>query len=202
MQGAAGRSRQPRPGLSHAFLPGPRIHGVGGGAPPGRRAASGLQLPESGCHWRRQRGCRDRPGHWGHSLTGGAGLCARPSARRWTMPCPRILSTSRFYKMTLRVRRVKVPPEELDLQLKTTAPALPWGGGWVPRPGAQHFAPLLKSCSIPGGPFYGVLPIATVRQSRLVSSLKPSCCCCFGAMPLALEMERKRTPSQWPKSFL
>lgn len=107
-----------------------------------------------------------------------------------------------FIEMTLRVRRVKVPPEELDLQLKTTAPALPWGGGWVPRPGAQHFAPLLKSCSIPGGPFYGVLPIATVRQSRLVSSLKPSCCCCFGAMPLALEMERKRTPSQWPKSFL
>lgn len=34
------------------------------------------------------------------------------------MPCPRILSTSRFYKMTLRVRRVKVPPEELDLSLK------------------------------------------------------------------------------------
>ena len=76
------------------------------------------------------------------------------------------------------------------------------GGRWVPHPGAHHFAPLLQPCSIPGGPCYGVLPIATVRQSPLVSSLKPLCCCCFSAVPLALEIDGKGTLlSLWPQQL-
>ena len=162
-----------------SLLPGAKSTGWDGGQQRGHIGASlslGLQLP--GCHYR------------DHSLAGGLSLWARPSARQIANTLPfhpcyiPILQT-----VALRARAGEVPPT-----LSSSKPRpQPLCHGWLPHPGAPHFDPLLKSCSIQGGPFCGALTTSTVRESPCMSSLRPLRC--FSTMSLALELECKGTLS-------
>lgn len=131
----AGRFQQPpAPALaapSPAFLPELRIPRAGdGGGTVGAASSLGLQ----GHHWK------------DHSLAADMGLWARPSTRQMTNALPLNPHHSPILQTrTLRVRLGKVPPTPSSSR---PLPQPFHHGGWLPHPGAHHFAPFLKSCPI------------------------------------------------------
>lgn len=136
----AGRFQQPPAPASAtpspAFLPELRIPRGWGVGTVGAASSLGLQG-----HHRK-----------GHSLAGDAGLCTRQMTN--TLPFHPHYSPI-LQTRTLRVRLGKVPPTS-----SSSRPLPPpfHHGGWLPHPGAHHFAPFLKSCPIQGGPFCAVFP--------------------------------------------